>query len=242
MTTIRQYLVQLLPQGGVWVRMRQLLPCWLLAAMPLFISCGELFDVDETGGTVARKMSISRDSVFIMQGDSLRLTVTFSPETASNKGVLWLADQPSVVGFCSDTIVAKQPGNTFVTAMSADGLCLDTCVVNVMEPWVVNKNDFFFDTIVYADISVGDRKLGDGIMVGAFVGNELRGIAELRASNGISYAVIRVYGPVTASEQDIITFKCYDRREVLLRSFDVELPFDGESHGTLSNLVRLHLD
>lgn len=221
--------------------MRQLLPCWLLAAM-LLSSCGELFDVDETGGTVAMKMSISRDSVSIMQGDSLRLTVTFSPETASNKGVLWLADQPSVVGLCSDTIVARQPGNTFVTAMSADGLCLDTCVVNVMRPWIVDKGDFFFDTVVYADISVGDRKLGDDIMVGAFVGDELRGIAEPRVSNGVSYAVIRVYGPVTASDQDIITFKCYDRREVLLRSFDVELPFDGESHGTLSNLVRLHLD
>ena len=44
------------------------------------------------------------------------------------------------------------------------------------------------------------------------------------------------------TDEDIITFKCYDRREVRLRPFDVQLPFDGETHGTLSKLITLHLD
>lgn len=76
----------------------------------------------------------------------------------------------------------------------------------------------------------------------AFVDDELRGIAELKEAKGKPYAVIRVYGPVSASDEDIITFKCYDRREVRLRTFDVQLPFDGETHGTLSKLITLHLD
>lgn len=210
--------------------------------MPLLNSCGEIFDVDESGDMSALKMTLSRDSLYIMPGDSLRLSVTFSPETAGQMGTLWLVDNPDVAYLRSDTIVARKPGAAIVTVASADFMCLDTCVVNVMKPWVVDRGAFFYDTVVYADINVAGRGIADGIMVGAFVGDELRGIATLCESGGKNYAMIRVYGPVTASTQDVITFKCYDRREVRVRSFDVQLPFDGESHGTLSKLVELRLD
>lgn len=62
--------------------------------MPLLTSCGELFDVDEAGETTSATMKMDRDTVFIMPGDSLRLTVTFSPPEVKDKGVMWLIDQP----------------------------------------------------------------------------------------------------------------------------------------------------
>ena len=155
---------------------------------------------------------------------------------------MWLIDQPEIARLCVDTLVAQQPGTAYVTAMSSATMRLDTCVVTVMPPWTVDRNKYFFDTVVYADISVAGRQLGDDIAVAAFVDDELRGIAELKEAKGKRYAVIRVYGPVSASDEDIITFKCYDRREVRLRTFDVQLPFDGETHGTLSKLITLHLD
>ena len=241
MKTIRRYIHKLLSPHGFCTRMRLLLPCALLAVMPILHSCGELFDVDEAEEPTDVRIAISRDSVYIMPGDSLRLTVSFSSETAGQMGVLWLTSQPDIVGLRSDTIVGRQCGEALVTAVSADGTCADTCVVNVMKPWVVHRDGSFFDTVVYADVSVDGRGLDDGIMVGAFVDDELRGLARLRQANGISYAEIRVYGPVSASSDDVITFRCYDRREARLRSFDVSLPFDGETHGTLSNLVRLHI-
>ena len=242
MKKIRQFITQLLsPQSGR-MRMWQLFSCCLLAAMPLLTSCGELFDVDETGETTATTMKVDRDTIDIMSGDSLRLIATFSPPTVANKAVMWQVDNPDIAKLRVDTLVALQPGTTIVTALSAEGMHRDTCVVNVMPQWKLNVHDFFFDTVVYADISVAGRGLGEGIMVGAFVDDELRGIAEMHEAKGKRYAVIRVYGPSTASDLDIITFKCYDRRDVRLRSFDVELPFDGEAHGSLSNLIKLHLD
>lgn len=242
MKKIRLFITKLLSPRGVRTRMWQLLTCCLLAAMPMLTSCGELFDVDEAGETTSATMKMDRDTVFIMPGDSLRLTVTFSPPEVKDKGVMWLIDQPEIARLCADTLVAQQPGTAYVTAMSSATMRLDTCVVTVMTPWTVDRNKYFFDTVVYADISVAGRQLGDDIAVAAFVDDELRGIAELKEAKGKRYAVIRVYGPVSASDEDIITFKCYDRREVRLRTFDVQLPFDGETHGTLSKLITLHLD
>lgn len=69
--------------------------------MPLLTSCGELFDVDEAGETTSATMKMDRDTVFIMPGDSLRLTVTFSPPEVKDKGVMWLIDQPEMHAFAS---------------------------------------------------------------------------------------------------------------------------------------------
>lgn len=224
---------------GTW---RRLTLCLTAAAM-LLASCGELFDVDEDGGTGgAVAMKIDRDTVYIMQGESLRLSVTFSPVAPANTGVLWLSQDAGIARMNADTLVAVSQGNTVVTAMSADGLRPDTCVVSVMKPWTVRAADFFFDTVVYADISVGGRTIGDDLEVGAFVGGELRGKAQLREAHGKRYAEIRVYGPDTASAADTITFCCYDHRNVLLRRFGTTLPFDGETHGTLSQLVKLTME
>lgn len=216
--------------------------CCLLAAAQLFTSCGELFDVDDSGGAMPSAMSISRDTVDIMPGDSLRLSVSFSPTEPDNRGVMWMSLDSGVASMAGDTLVARTTGETVVTALSADGLLPDSCVVNVMSPWRIERSDFFYDTIVYADIKVCGRELGDGIAVGAFVDGELRGIAEARQAKGRSYALIRVYGPTGSGDEDTITFRCYDRRNVLLRHFSVGIPFDGETHGSLAHPVELHLE
>ena len=131
MKKTRLFITKLLSPRGVRTRMWQLLTCCLLAAMPLLTSCGELFDVDEAGETTSATMKMDRDTVFIMPGDSLRLTVTFSPPEVKDKGVMWLIDQPEVARLCVDTLVAQQPGTAYVTAMSSATMRLDTCVVTV---------------------------------------------------------------------------------------------------------------
>lgn len=111
-----------------------------------------------------------------------------------------------------------------------------------MKPWVVRPADFFFDTVIYADIRVAGRCIDDSLLVGVFVDDELRGVAEMREAAGHQYAVIRTYGPVTASASDTITFRCFDRRHARLRWFGVTVPFDGETHGTLAHPLALRLD
>ena len=221
--------------------------CWRLWAvcwLPLLLtSCGELFDVDDAPSTdTVTAMRIDRDTVWLMAGDSLRLTVSFAPRRPANTGVMWYVANADIARMVADTLVARQPGATFVVALPVDGLRPDTCAVSVMKPWVVRPADYFFDTVVYADIRVGGRCLDDSLLVGAFVDDELRGVAQLREAAGRQYAVIRAYGPVTASENDTIIFRCYDRRRAQLRAFDVSIPFDGETHGTLSHPIMLKLD
>lgn len=220
-------------------RMPFLLSWMGLAAVLLLTSCGEFFEF-EGFATPAGTMTLDRHEVNIMVGDSLLLTPIFDPDTLSNGSVYWMTDQDGVVEMVKDSIVALAPGSVLVTAMSVSAQLIDTCRVNVMPVWQVNPLDYLFDMVVYADVSVHGLKPDSTMVVGAFCGDELRGIGEARQAFGIDFMEFRIWSQYR--ERDSINFRCYHHDNAVIEHFPDSLAFDGEMHGSPSNLFKLVIE
>ena len=210
----------------------------------LAVSCGLIdFEFDEEV-LEAYDMSLDRDTVYVMVGDSFCLSPVFSPDTVSNREIYLESSADSIISIVNDTIVARSSGQAYVTAVSVQHRIADSCVVNVIDRWQFNPADFSQDMVLYLRPSIGGESFDpSNMMLGAFCGNELRGIAQLRTWNGTPYLLLRVYADYNYEgdpiQPDLIRFGIYDRRRLLFYYLDKALSFDGETHGTLNSLLEL---
>ena len=77
-------------------------------------------------------------------------------------------------------------------------------------------------------------------IIGAYVGNELRGVGQMRRLEGTDYMVLRVWSPFSYGDE--VRLRCYFRGQARALLFPDVFIFDGERHGTLSSLYPLRLD
>ena len=213
-----------------------------LAALLTLTSCGELFDNDDAIAPVV--MTLESHDITLMLGDSCVLRPIFTPDSISNKAVFWLSTDNTVAQFAgNDTIVGVALGSCDAIAIAVtDYRQTDTCHVNVVEPWTFSPYEYFYDMVVYADITVNGEPLTDDMTVAAFANSELRGIGEQRVDHGIAYTYIRLYS--YNDYGDVVSFKCYDRRTHHMYDFPAScnIVFDGEVHGTISSLIRMNAE
>lgn len=208
----------------------------------LTVSCGEFFEPNEATEPVA--MTLSNHAVTIMEGDTCVVRPLFTPEAISNAAVFWTTINQEVARFINpDTLLAVAEGTTEAIAIPViDYTKTDTCRVTVIPRWEFNANfNYPEDMVVYADISVHGQPVNNDMLIGAFCGDELRGLGQTLERFGVRYTLIRVWGPYALSHETIV-FRCYDRRNYTLEEFDEALEFDGESHGTLSSLYKLTIE
>lgn len=240
-----------------------------LAALTIGLaSCGELFEVEEVPEqSVVADIAMERRTVDLMVGDRYALPATITPDSLIKKGVFWEVADTNIVSINDGIITAKEPGETTVRVTAVAGLKSDTCHVRVIPRWEISPYDFARDMVVYADVTINGKKPDEGTIVGAFCGDELRGVGQVRNSNGQQYVQIRIYSPILFGDDitqddhpgsggvdDIevdednpteektieeISFKCYDHSLARLFTFAPKLNFDGETHGTLSKLFKL---
>lgn len=229
---------------NLWKTARSL--CITLATL-LCGSCG-LIDMELGEGTqYAYDMTLEYDSIYVRIGDSVLIKPVFVPDSVSNSEVLYLSEDENVATIVNDTVVAMASGEVLVTAMSVLGGIADTCKVYVMEPWVLNPMDFANDMVVYATATVDDKPFDPETMdIAAFAGPEFRGMGELKEINGIRFLQFRIYGELDLETMgpnpfEMIHFGCYNKTDYSFRYMDQYLYFDGETHGSLSNLYLLTL-
>ena len=211
----------------------------VLAAALLTASCGEFFEPSEA--TLPTTMTLSNHDVTVMEGDTCVIRPLFTPDSISNSAVFWMTLDQEVARFVSpDTLLAVYQGITEAVAIPViDYRKTDTCRVTVIPRWQITANfNYPEDMVVYADIRVHGQPVNDDMLIGAFCGDELRGVGQTIERQGVRYTLIRVWGPYAMSNETIV-FRCYDRRRYTLEEFDEALDFDGEAHGTLSNLFKL---
>ena len=124
-----------------------------------------------------------------------------------------------------------------------------TLLVVVMPGWRFDPYSWPYETVVYADVRYNGEPLSGNMMVGAFVGNECRAIGEVKEWNGVRYTQFRIgselfnYSEPGEDEvyaSETIRFMLYDPATHLMREHPETLTFDGEAHGTLSNLYQLY--
>lgn len=213
-----------------------------LTAVLTMASCGEFFDPNEA--TMPASMTISRHDVMLMEGDTCAITALFSPDSISNSAAFWSTDDAAVARFTEgDILQAVAAGTTRVTAVSvADSRLTDTCRVTVIPRWHFTANfDYPADMVVYADVRVHGQPVTDDLLIGAFCGDELRGVGELKEHLGISYLCIRIWARYAMSGERVV-FRCFDRGNHRLETFSTTLDFDGETHGTLHELLPLVIE
>lgn len=220
-------------------------------------SCGDLFEFE---GETSELNSIELDthSLYLMAGDTYKFSVTFTPDVLRNNAIYWISDDPSIASFEDGVLLANSAGETDITGFSVEHQCADKCHVVVGYGWYMPDHNYPFDMVVNADITVGGKPLTESMQVGAFVGNQLRGIGVQRQFFGVNYTELRIYSPLKPyapdenkypllnedqeQEAEIIVFRVYDRDTHTLYESPNTLIFDGLVHGYLSSLYPIVLN
>lgn len=217
---------------------------WTLTASLLMISCGDFYqfgeEPDDWNGV---SMRITNAESCVMVGDSMPLGIEFSDTSKIGSPVFWMLSDPNIAKLHNDTLHAVYPGAVDIMAISRNGHLTDTCRVRVIDRWELQDFSMLHpsDMVIYADIRVDGEPWNDSTMiVGAFIGGELTGLAVRREAYGISYAELRIWAP-TDQGQGRIDLRCYDRINFKLLLSQEDIEYNAyRTLGTLSNLYPLN--
>ena len=206
----------------------------------LSVSCGIIdMELDEEVQNVF-DMKLKHDSISVFVGDRFVLEPVFTPDSVNNQEIYVQLNQDGFLEKDNDSILAIGVGETYVTAISVENALVDSCYVNIMEPWSLNPKDYSDDMVVYAKITVDGKPFNPNtMMVAAFSGPEFRGKGEIISIGNQQLLRFRIYRYADwdgsmVGEQELIKFKVYTRENYSLQTFSQYLIFDGETHGSLS--------
>ena len=218
--------------------------CMALLSL-LSVSCGIIdMEIDE-GGQIAYDMHLKHDTVYVMVGDTFVLDPVFFPDSVSNRELLFLSEDESVVALVNDTVIAMAEGETSVVGLSVHNGLSDTCMVYVMAPWVLNANDYSDDMVVYATATINGKPFDpDKMSIAAFAGSEMRGKGEVITIGDKQLLRFRIYSYLNydsdiSEDPEYIRFKCHDRENMTLITLPQYIIFDGETHGSPSEPIGL---
>ena len=91
-------------------------------------------------------------------------------------------------------------------------LFVTTTVLHAQDSgWSVNEPDYQYDMTAYIELSLGGAVVDDysNYEVGAFVGNECRGVAKVDSKGGYTWLYLRIWSNVSSGET--IELKTYDK-------------------------------
>lgn len=91
-------------------------------------------------------------------------------------------------------------------------LFITTTVLHAQDSgWSVNEPDYQYDMTAYIELSLGGAVVDDysNYEVGAFVGNECRGVAKVDSKNGYTWLYLRIWSNEASGES--IELKTYDK-------------------------------
>lgn len=213
------------------------LSCLLLTAS-LLASCG-LIDMEfKDNAQVAYDMQLDRDTVFVTQGDSFVLHPLFTPDSLSNREVLFRSANEEIAYIKNNTIIAENQGETIVSATSVMNKMMAFCHVFVLAPWDINIHMFSNDMVAYLSATIDGVPVDFGKqMVVAFVGSELRGIGKPIELKDKEVIQMRIYGhlewgDLEPTRPELVRFAFYDKENLMLKNLPIYLDFDGETHGS----------
>jgi len=228
------------------------------------VSCDVLdFDVDSDTSLVAAEMALNFDTIYVMRGDTIVLKPTFKPDTLNIKDIYISSSNYDIVTVDNLTgrIEAVGLGWVKLYVESVSARLKDSCNVFVMQPWTVTMETYPYETVFYASVTFNGKPLTEDMKVAAFVGDECRGVGEALNFHGVPLTLLRVGAENLTTSTDLpgndddddddddddppviqrerIYFRLYDSKRHWLYNYLPGVDFDGESHGTLSNLYKI---
>ena len=209
----------------------------------LHCACGEFYEFNTSEPVTAGAMTLPRRVVSLVVGEHYAIPVEFSPVELSNNAVFWLSEDDEIATFRNDTLVAVAEGLTRAFAFTTIDRLRDTCWVNVMPAMYMPPSSYPYDMVVYGFVDIHGLRLTqdncEPYIIAAYVGNELRGIGQMKRRAGIDYMELRVWSPYSYGEE--VRLRCYYRGQARAELFPDMIVFDGEMHGELTNLYPLVL-
>lgn len=223
------------------IRIKQTCNMLLFLAAALFCSCGEFFNF-ETEQPPVDGLRMSHHEVDLIVGDSLTFGVELVPDTIPVSYYWLVKGDEEAIELAGRKVNALKPGQALVVvqAQRVNGdteSIADSCYVNVFGWKEVSYDEYLYETVVYCSLVVdGVTKTADmgSTRLAAVVDGELRGMAVMREENGIPYLELRIKASWPGETANI---ECYDP-DVPQRFVIEELPLNGETYGTLSDLKR----
>ena len=92
----------------------------------------DTFEVEVVSTSVpATGVSLDKTALSIAVGNSVTLTVTVTPVTATNPSVTWTSSDETVATVANGVVTAKKAGTATITATTVDGGFTATCTVTV---------------------------------------------------------------------------------------------------------------
>lgn len=226
--------------------MKKIIHKVLLALLPLLSASCDLMEMDEQEDIIPAEMNLGRDTIYIMVGDQFELHPTFTPDSVTVSDVLWTTSVDSVLNISNNVFTGVSEGWTTVQAISVSHHLIDSCHVNVMKRWESTAREYPYEMLVYADVTVHNIPFNPETMIlGAFVDDEMRGAGELMEWKGRRYVRFRIGSELPFYDPDgieeTVNFCVYYRQELRFETFPQTILYDGEAHGSLSNLFTLAL-
>ena len=217
--------------------------CLLIASM--LTSCG-MIDMEFDGDVqMAYDMRLDHDTVYVTQGECFVLQPVFTPDSVGNHEVFFRSADEAIACVKNDTIIAESVGETVISATSVLNEKIAFCQVFVLEPWVVDVHRFSNDMVAYVTASIDGVPLDfEKQTVAAFIGPELRGIGNPIVLKDKTVVQIRIYGHLDYHQEwptfpELVRFAYYDHEKLMLNHLPVYLDFDGETHGSVSEPIKL---
>lgn len=225
--------------------MKRIIPLYLLFLLPfLTASCG-LMEM-ENEEVIAMELHLDRDTLWIMVGDEFTLQPSFKPDSVSIPSVTWTTSSSDVLSIVDGVFHGTREGWAQVNARSIAADIEDSCMVCVMRRWEDTSKQFPYEMVVYASVTVNGKDFDpETMIVGAFVDGDMRGIGTLEKWKDNSYVRFRIGSDLRYVDpegiSETVNFRVYYKKELRYEEFPQTLDYDGETHGTLSNLFTLKI-
>lgn len=227
---------------------------WIWLALLLaasFTSCAELIDFEppkDEGLNPDLQVSLRRHEVFIMVGDTYEFDFD-KPDSLSISYSWSLDPSPDSLSlkFKGNRIQALSEGELLVRVsaqlhgvVNTSPVLSDSCYVHVFS-WQADSlfADYPYSMVLYCQVDIDGATLSDNLEMAALSADgEVRGRALWLEDGQKRYICLRIYSNEPYGEP--IHLYCYDHTRVQrIPLTDTPLVFDGETHGTLSNLIQL---
>lgn len=209
-------------------------------------SCG-IMDLQDAGQAPTAMHLDHRDTIYVMQGDQVKLQPLFTPDTVQMQQVLWMTTNEQVLSLYDGVFTAENEGTAMIRAVSVAWQFEDSCTVSVMPRWENTAERYPYEMVVYADVTVHGKPFDSStMMAAAFVNGQMRGVGELMEQGGKRYVRFRVGSDLnyTGASNEVVedvTFRLYHRKEMRCEDFPLTIRFDAETHGTLSALIDMKI-
>lgn len=204
-------------------------------------SCGELFTFEEAK-PIPEGVLLSHHEVDLILGDSILLETYINPDTVEVSYHWEVYDDVEAVQLIGRRVYANKPGRAKVVVETkgydSDNLPIvftDSCFVNVFEWKDIDPDEYLYETVVYASLTIDNELLTDSMgdtRLVAIVDGEKRGEAVMRTAHEIPYLEMRISATWPGESAEI---QCYHRQTRERFVFET-LPLTGNTYGTLSKL------